>query len=478
MTLRPLARVLTGLVALLPGILASGPAAAQSARGLDARSASVIEYWTAERRAAAIPRDLVVDERGLGYLRLPNGNGLVPYGHEVAAQATPMAGDTVAPSITGMSPAQGATIGSAATFSATVTDTSGVKSVSFKIQKGSGLVQSFSASKGAGDVWSVNLSGFTDGAWSWSVVAKDGAKPSNTATSPTLAFTVGSGGGGGGGSGMISSDPWTAGGNIQNAAGRIYFEMPSNSRRTRWAGYVCSGTVVTDTATDRSIILTASHCVYDDAYKAFARKVLFIPNQDGTTGSGTDLNCSNDPLGCWAPTLGVVDVNWTTRTFPDNVAWDYAFYVVGNNSHSGTAAPSVLDAAVFPMNINFSLPPLSLTYGLGYSYDMDPNFMYCTDNLQNASAANWLLPGCGLTGGSSGGPWVQPNSGTTFNGTNGDVISVNSWGYTNQPGMYGPKLSGNTACAVFGTAQTTPLTTNGIDGDAGVKVTSTATTCP
>ena len=58
---------------------------------------------------------------------------------------------------------------------------------------------------------------------------------------------------------------------------------------------------------------------------------------------------------------------------------------------------------------------------------------------------NFWLPNCGLSGGSSGGPWVQP-----FTNGNGTIISVNSWGYTNQPGMAGPKLSGTSASrAVF-----------------------------
>ena len=57
-------------------------------------------------------------------------------------------------------------------------------------------------------------------------------------------------------------------------------------------------------------ILTAAHCVYDDVNKAFARNVLFIPDQAGTTGAGTDQDCSNDPVGCWEPSHGVVDVDW------------------------------------------------------------------------------------------------------------------------------------------------------------------------
>ena len=444
-------------------------ATAQSARGLEARAARAIQHWTPERRAAAIPRDLVIDERGLGYLRAP-GNQLVPYGHNVAARAAPVK-DSTPPSVSGMSPANGATIGASATFSATVTDASGVKSVAINVRQGTGPAQSFAASRGAGDTWSVNLSGFTNGAWSWYVVAKDGAKPGNTTTSATLAFNVSTGGGGGGGGGSVPNAQWTGGGIVQDAAGRIYFEMPSNAQRTRWGGYVCSGTVVNDATSGRSIIITASHCVYDDANKAYARNVLFIPDQAETSGTGTDLNCGNDPIGCWAPDFGVVDVNWTTRTFPDNVAWDYAFYVVSDTgAHTAgiSAASNTLDAAVIPMDVSFAAPSVStLTHALGYSYDVDPQFMYCADPVENMDAANWWLPNCGLSGGSSGGPWSQPFNVSTGNGP---IVSVNSWGFTNQPGMAGPKLSGTSASCIFARAKAAPLGLAYADGDAGVTV--------
>ena len=62
-------------------------------------------------------------------------------------------------------------------------------------------------------------------------------------------------------------------------AGRIYFEMPSDTPGY-WADYVCSGTVATDPEdNERSIVVTAAHCVFDDVNKAFARNVIFIPNQ-------------------------------------------------------------------------------------------------------------------------------------------------------------------------------------------------------
>lgn len=480
MAFRRIAHVLAGLTATLACVAVSQDAAAQNARALDARSAQVVEHWTPERRAAALPRDLVIDPRGFVYLRGP-GNSLTPYGHNVAAEAGnpgPMAGpsgDSTGPTVSGMNPAAGSTVTTANyTFSATVTDPSSVKSVSVKIQKGTGRAQSFAATKAAGsDVWSVSLQGLSDGGWTWWMVAKDAAGGGgNTTTSPVAAFTVAIGSGGGGGGGVPGATPnseWTGDGVVQEAAGRIYFEMPSNAMRTRWAGYVCSGTVVSDATSGRSVILTAAHCVYDDANKAFARNVLFIPNQADTQGTATDRNCANDPLGCWVPSFGVVDTNWTTRTFPDNIPWDYAFYVVADSgAHQAGfgAAVDTLDAAVGPMDMSFNAPSLdTLGHALGYSYSEDPKFMYCADNLTTEGTANWWLPNCGLSGGSSGGPWSQPFNVSTGNGP---VISVNSWGYTDQPGMAGPKLSGTSAACVFAHAQSSALGT-WPDGDAGVK---------
>jgi hypothetical protein len=490
---------LLGLTAVALGALLSSGVIAAAGGKPESGKQNVIDHWTPERRAAAQPRDFVIDAQGRGYLRRADGS-LVAHGRAGGDQLTatspapipaPKAaggggGDTTAPTISGMQPGEDATIGASATFSAVVTDASGIRSVSFVVTYPDGVTtQSFSPSFVGSDTWQTTLQGFTDGAWRWHVVAKDKAKGGgNTATSADVNFTVstGSGGGGGGGGGyIVTNAPWTGGGAVQTAAGRIYFEMPSNSRWTRWSGYVCSGTVATDGTTGRSVIQTAAHCVYDDAYKAFARNVLFIPNQDGTTGSGTDLNCSNDPLGCWVPSFGVVDTNWTTRTFPDNIPWDYGYYVVADSgAHSGTAASSdVLDLAAGSLGISFSTPyvndgdpsatSLDFTHALGYSYSDDPNFMYCAEDMTTEGTANWWLPSCGLSGGSSGGPWIQPLS----NGT-GPLISVNSWGYTNQPGMAGPKLSGTSAECVFVTARSTAFASvSTSDGREGV-----AASCP
>jgi len=183
---------------------------------------------------------------------------------------------------------------------------------------------------------------------------------------------------------------------------------------------------------------------------------------------------------CWTPSFGVVDVNWTTRTFPDNVTWDYAYYVFNDASHSGAGGGTgvVLDSTVTPIPISFAVPKFDVansssdyTTALGYSYDEDPKFMYCAEDMQQLDQANWWLDTCGLSGGSSGGPWMQP-----FSGGTGSLISVNSWGYTNQPGMAGPKLSGTSASCVFALAKSTTFASvPTTDGNEGTKFTGN---CP
>jgi len=221
----------------------------------------------------------------------------------------------------------------------------------------------------------------------------------------------------------------------------------------------------------------AAHCVYDDVHKAFARNVLFIPNQAGTSGAGTDSDCSNDPLGCWTPTFGVVDVNWTTRKFPANIEWDYAYYVVETTgAHTGTGDHESLELAAGTLDVDFMTPAFDdgipgatsadYTYALGYSYSDDPHFMYAAEDMTVEGDVNWWLPSCGLSGGASGGPWVQPMDEITGDGP---IISVNSWGYTTTPGMAGPQLDVTDAECVWDAAGSTQIeSVDSADGYAGV----------
>lgn len=481
-----------GVVLVLAGLSpASAAPSDANDRGVSAEHARVVEHWTPARRAAAIPRELRIDRAtGQAFLRQADGS-FAPYGRQVADGAgsmTPNAkpgggggggggGDATPPSISNMNPDGSVSIGAAYTFQAKVTDASALRSVKFNVRKGTSRAQSFTAGLSGTDTWTASLSGFSDGNWSWWVTATDAAGNSSTSATVNFVVDISGGGGGGGGTGVIANDPWTFGGDVQKAAGRIYFEMPTNAKRTRWAGYVCSGTVTSENTGGRAVIITAAHCVYDDANKAFARNVLFIPDQDGTTGAGTDRDCSNDPYGCWSPNFGVVDSDWTTRTFPDNIPWDYAYYVVSDTGRrSGkTTGGDALAEVVGSLPVSFAAPDVgATTHALGYSYSDDPNFMYCAENMGTEGEANWWLPNCGLSGGSSGGPWVQPMNTSTGSG---NIISVNSWGYSTQPGMAGPKLNGTSALCIFNVAQSTTFESISTgDGNAGVAVGSI--TCP
>ncbi len=354
-------RILVAVTALLISGVASAGAPAVAAQSTPP---------TAEDTAKAIPRDLVIDERGLGYLQLPDGS-LRPYGHNIAAQKRPK------------------------------------------------------------------------------VPTARGGIPGRP----------------GGGEDVVSNAEWTSGGTVHDASGRILFQLADG-----W--YVCSGTVVTDDVTPgRSIVLTAAHCIYDDVAKAFALTAIFIPSQDDGENDRTDFDCSNDARGCWILDYGVVDINWTTRTFPDNIAWDYGFYVVSDtethstlNPYDASLSSLALDAeATLP--IDFSTPVVGdRAHALGYSYDVDPEFMYCSESLGTEGSVNYWLGSCDLSGGSSGGPWVQPMDESSGSGP---IISVNSWSYLNQPGMAGPKLHDNSAGLLFDHANASPLTSPGEVVDPG-----------
>ena len=455
------------------------------------KAKSIFEYWTPERRASAIPRDLYLDEKGQGYIRNKN-NTLTPYGGKFNLSALkPMAkpdgagtggkgggkGDGGTGSngslntlVTYLTPSESQnTVTSLPTvFTASIADPEGVKSVSFMFRpaQSSGSEQRFSPScvnSGTEVICDLQIATISEGAWEWWVTGKDGSpKGGLSYNSSPLTFNVDTSTNSSScGGSIISESEWSCDGNVQSAAGRILFSMPGGN-------YVCSGTVINDWATSgRSIILTAAHCVYDDENKVFASNVLFIPDQANTSGAGTDTNCSNDPLGCWVASFGVVDPDYTSRVFPDNSPWDYAYYVVADDDVSHAAgynnpSNSTLDSAAGYMNISFTSPTQSkYTYALGYSYAMDPSFRYCAEGMSTNGSSNWWLGNCGLTGGSSGGPWSQSDADDLGNGP---VISVNSWGYIRSSGMAGPKLSNNTAQCLFDVARSAPIDSSGIVG--------------
>lgn len=481
--MRPATSLRTVTVSLALAVVAGGAASVPHREGPDDRARGVRDSWTPAAVAAAQPRELVVDAHGRGYLRRADGE-LVPHGHHGPPAATPLravptsrpdgdpaagdprgrpAFDTDAPEVTDRDPAAGATVGGSHTFGATITDASGVKSVKVHVAvPADSPAQTFHATRetATGDRWSVVLDGL-DGAGvrgRWWLEVRDGARRGgNTATTEATDFWVAGGDGGVGPGGVVPHAPWTGGGAVEATTGRVLFRMPSADDPTVWSGWLCSGTVVTDGATGRSVVLTAAHCVYDDVAKVFARDVLFVPDQGGTTASGSNRVCDDDPLGCWAPSFGVVAPGWADATWPANIPSDHGWYVVpdlGAHLPGLATADEALDVAVGSLPVSFAAPTTgAFTHALGFSGgEFDPTLMYCAEPLATEASygALWLAA-CGLAGGSSGGPWVQPLDLVTGAGP---VVSVSSWGWPGRDGMGGPHLSTGTAACTFEVAAT------------------------
>ena len=245
---------------------------------------------------------------------------------------------------------------------------------------------------------------------------------------------------GGGGTGTVTGASWTGGGKMLTTTGKVYFEMGGS-------GWICSGSVVNDTATGRSVILTAGHCVVEND-GTFATYWMFIPEFD----SAPTYTCSAAKYGCW-----VADYLYASRKFAyaggfNNTAvqYDWGFAVTSGGAqdarpvdqvvgsfaigYSGVAKNDVLSA--------FGYPAAGKYHGSDLTYCVGP---IGTD--AGTGNTTWSMA-CDMTGGSSGGPWVK---GSGSNYASAVLSSLNSYGYSGVKKMYGPMFNANTR-AVFDAA--------------------------
>ena len=90
--------------------------------------------------------------------------------------------------------------------------------------------------------------------------------------------------------------------------------------------YLCSGTLV-EGANDRAIIATAAHCMFDIDTRSFPTHVMFIPGQDDGSDDFevSDHDCSNDPYGCFYPTISVISSHYEKSQFSGSFEYDYRF---------------------------------------------------------------------------------------------------------------------------------------------------------
>lgn len=190
------------------------------------------------------------------------------------------------------------------------------------------------------------------------------------------------------------------------AHGKVFFSDGA-------ANYVCSGTALA--SGNESVVWTAGHCV-NQGPGAFYTNWAFVPAyRDGAR-----------PYGTWSARRLLTSAGWGQQ---GDFSYDLGAAVMN------TSGGSTLTDTVGSRGAGFNRPAQQRY--LSHGYPAAPPFtggrMYiCDSNLggrDTATSPQTMAIGCDMTGGSSGGGWIVGN----------DVLSVNSYSYSNQPNvMYGP----------------------------------------
>jgi V8-like Glu-specific endopeptidase len=246
----------------------------------------------------------------------------------------------------------------------------------------------------------------------------------------------GGGGGGGGDTGNVTGASWTNGGPVVAQTGKVWFHMPSGN-------YICSGSVITDSRSGYSTVLTAGHCAYD-ASTGFVTEWMFIPNFD----ANPTYTCANTTYGCWTATALVIHYGFRyAGSFNTQaITHDWAFAVVGAGGKTGTAQLDATVGGSYGITLGASSTRLeAFGYPAANPYN-GSDLTWCAGpaatDASTSSGSTWGM-GCNMTGGASGGPWFIGLDET--NGTGGSVASLNSYKYTNDSShMYGPIFNSRT----------------------------------
>ncbi|MEW9872514.1 serine protease [Arthrobacter sp. HS15c] len=191
--------------------------------------------------------------------------------------------------------------------------------------------------------------------------------------------------------------------------GKVFFTLAGTN-------YVCSGNAVV--SANKSTVATAGHCL-NEGPGAFATNFIFVPKYENGAA----------PYGQWTAKALYAPTQWSSN---GNMQYDTGFAVM--NTLNGKYLSDVVNESGVEFNA-----ARGLTYK-SYGYPAASPFNGATLKSCYGAASNdpnngqFLTQGisCDMTGGSSGGPW--------FIGSNAAGLqnSINSYGYSGSPVMYGP----------------------------------------
>ncbi|HYN70648.1 MAG TPA: hypothetical protein VEX41_10610 [Candidatus Eisenbacteria bacterium] len=240
------------------------------------------------------------------------------------------------------------------------------------------------------------------------------------------------GGGGGGGAPTVTGASWTNGGDVVDQTGKVWFHMGNGD-------YICSGSVISDSRSGNSTVLTAGHCVYDWS-SGFVTNWMFIPNFD----ANPTYTCANTTYGCWTADALVIHYGFRyAGSFNTQaITHDWAFAVVseGGKSSTSTLQLDITVGGSYALQTNASSTRLqAFGYPAARPYN-GSDLTWCagpaTTDASTTAGSTWGIA-CNMTGGSSGGPWFVGLNEST--GVGGSVASLNSYKYSGlSTYMFGP----------------------------------------
>ena len=191
--------------------------------------------------------------------------------------------------------------------------------------------------------------------------------------------------------------------------GKVFFTLGN-------ADYVCSGNAVV--SSNRSTVATAGHCL-NEGPGAFATNFIFVPA----------YNNGAAPYGKWTAKAVYAPLEWSRD---GNMQYDTGFAVM--NTLSGNYLSDVVNESGVEFNAAYGLTYKSYGYPAARPFSGETLWSCSGTASPDTNNGQFGTQGisCDMTGGSSGGPWFIGSNAT------GLQNSINSYGYSGSPVMYGP----------------------------------------
>jgi V8-like Glu-specific endopeptidase len=192
-------------------------------------------------------------------------------------------------------------------------------------------------------------------------------------------------------------------------------------------GHYCTASVVR--TPKRNMLLTAAHCLYNDATRSWHRNIVFVPR----------YSAGHRPFGTWPVWLMVADRRWLDNQDPD---LDVAFAAV--QVMAGRRIADVLGANTLMINQRPGVRVVVAGYPARENFPADRP-VGCAGRTYRQGRSQMRFDCHGFYGGTSGSPWLSDYDARTQTGHVIGVIGGYQEGGSEEWRSYSPVFSDDTA---------------------------------